>query len=109
MKKTGRLMPTKYCRVIIHTGGSHQATCVVWGDDVETKEVPFTEDHIEFFQVDLDEAGESVQEIKKIENLPPELDLESLTVLRPLREAAAKHNVLKALEGRLKVKLVYKG
>jgi len=82
---------------------------VVWGEDVEKDEVPFTEDYVEFYQVNLDEAGVSAQEIKKLENLPPEFDFESLTVLKPLKEAAIKHVVLKALEERLKLKLVYKG
>jgi len=109
MKKTGRLVPTKFCRVIVRTGGSHQAVGVVWGEDVENGELPFTEDHVEFYQVDLDDAGVSVMDVQKIEHLPPGLDFEDLTILRPLKEAAVKHQVLKALEGRLGVKLTYKG
>lgn len=109
MKKTGRLTPTKYCRVIIHAGGAHRATCVVWGEDVEFGAVPFTEDHVEFYQIDLDDAGVSVHEVRKIEALPPELDFESITVFRPLKEAAIKHNIMKAMEDRLKLRLVYRG
>lgn len=109
MRKTGRVTTTKYCRVVIHAGGSHRATCVVWGENVESNEVPFTEDYVEFYQVDLDDAGVSVQTIEKIEALPPDMSLESLEILHPLREAAVKRNVLKAVEERLDIKLIYKG
>lgn len=109
MKKTGRLIPTKYCRIIIRTGGRHQATCVVWGEDVESGDMPFTEDHVEFYQVDLDDIGVSVQDVKRLDKLPPGMNLEDLTILRPLAEAAVKQNVLKAMEERLKLKLIYKG
>ena len=109
MKKTGRLVPTKFCRVIVRTGGSHQAVGVVWGEDVENGELPFTEDHVEFYQVDLDDAGVSAIDVQKIERLPPGLDLEDLTILRPLKEAAIKQQVLKVLEATLGVKLTYKG
>lgn len=109
MKKTGRLVPTEYCRVVVRTGGTHRAVGIVWGEDVESGGKPFTEDFVEFYQVDLADAEVSVQDVQKIERLPPSLYLEDMTIIRPLKEAAIKYQVLKALEAKLGIKLKYKG